>query len=191
MIVQATEQIAPEPAAPLRLVTTPTAARRAEVLALYEAHFRSTARLAYLLCGNTQQADDLTHDAFVRLWEHWDKVDDPTRRVAYLRSIVVNLANSAHRRAATARRHASAPALALVGDSTSAEDEAMHRAARPDVMAALAALPDRQRSAIVLRHWLRMTEGEIAEAMGCSVGSVRTHVARAYKALAIRLGGLR
>ena len=67
----------------------------------------------------------------------------------------------------------------------------MHRAARPDVMAALAALSDRQRSAIVLRHWLRMTEGEIAEAMGCSVGSVRTHVARAYKALAIRLGGLR
>ena len=189
--MQATEQIAPEPAAPLRLVTTPTAARRAEVLALYEAHFRSTARLAYLLCGNTQQADDLTHDAFVRLWEHWDKVDDPTRRVAYLRSIVVNLANSAHRRAATARRHASAPALALVGDSTSAEDEAMHRAARPDVMAALAALPDRQRSAIVLRHWLRMTEGEIAEAMGFSGGSVRTHVARAYKALAIRLGGLR
>ena len=58
-------------------------------------------------------------------------------------------------------------------------------------MAALAALPERQRATIVLRHWLRMTEGEIAEAMGCSIGSVRTHVARAYKALAIRLGDLR
>lgn len=58
-------------------------------------------------------------------------------------------------------------------------------------MAALGTLPDRQRTTVVLRHWLRMTEGEIAEAMGCSVGSVRTHVAHGHQTLAQRLGGIR
>jgi len=58
-------------------------------------------------------------------------------------------------------------------------------------MAALSTLPDRQRTAVVLRHWLRMTEGEIADAMGCSVGSVRTHIARGHQTLAQRLGGTR
>ena len=196
MIVPVTEPAPRDPVVPLRLVGAPARSRtvsskRAELMALYEDEFRRTARLAYLLCGDRQLADDLAHDAFVRLWEHWDRVDDPDRRGQYLRATVVNLVRSTHRRAATARRHRGAPALTLVGDQTSAEDEAMYRSTRPDVMAALAALPERQRATIVLRHWLRMTEGEIAEAMGCSIGSVRTHVARAYKALAIRLGDLR
>lgn len=196
MIVPATEHVTRDSVVPLRLVGAPgrpraVSSKRSDLMALYEDEFRSTARLAYLLCGDKQLADDLTHDAFVKMWEHWDRVDDPTRRAAYLRSTVVNLVHSSHRRAATARRHQGAPALALVGDQVSAEDEAIYRSTRPDVMAALATLPDRQRSAIVLRHWLRMTEGEIASAMGCSVGSVRTHVARAHTALALLLGGHR
>lgn len=193
MIVQTTEAPRQEPAAHLRLVAdnTRNSAARTEIVALYEAEFRSVARLAYLLCGNMQQADDLAHDAFVRLYEHWDRVDDPTKRLAYLRSIVVNLAHSAHRRAATARRHAGAPMLAEGGPTHSAEDEALWRASRPDVVAALGSLPDRQRTAVVLRHWLHMTEGEIAHVMGCSVGSVRTHTTRGHQSLALRLGGTR
>jgi len=194
--VHATEPPQGEQAPVLRLVTDNSRAgsARAGIVELYHLEFRSMARLAYLLCGDMQQADDLTHDAFVRLYEHWDRVADPSRRVGYLRSIVVNLAHSAHRREATARRHVTQSVLAAGGgttSSTSAEDEAIWRSARPDVMAALAALPDRQRTAVVLRHWLRMTETEIAEAMGCSVGSVRTHVARGHQTLAQRLGGIR
>ena len=194
--MHATEPPQGEQAPVLRLVTDNSRAgsARAGIVELYQLEFRSMARLAYLLCGDMQQADDLTHDAFVRLYEHWDRVADPSRRVGYLRSIVVNLAHSAHRREATARRHVTQSVLAAGGgttSSTSAEDEAIWRSARPDVMAALAALPDRQRTAVVLRHWLRMTETEIAEAMGCSVGSVRTHVARGHQTLAQRLGGIR
>lgn len=193
MIVHTAETHRGERGPTLRLVgdDTHTGTARAGVVSLYQDQFRNVARLAYLLCGNTQQADDLAHDAFVRLYEHWDRVDDPAKRLAYLRSIVVNLAHSAHRRAATARRHVGAPMLAEGGAATSAEDEAMSRSSRPDVIAALGTLPDRQRTAVVLRHWLRMTEGEIAEAMGCSVGSVRTHVARGHQTLAVRLGGTR
>ena len=193
MIVHAAELPQGDPVRSLRLVADRAHAgsARSGIVALYEAEFRGVARLAYLLCGDTQQADDLAHDAFVRLYEHWDQVQEPERRLAYLRSIVVNLAHSAHRRKATARRHSHAPMLAVGGAAASAEDEALQRTSRPDVMAALATLPDRQRTAVVLRHWLRMTEGEIAEAMGCSVGSVRTHVARGHQTLAQRLGGIR
>jgi RNA polymerase sigma-70 factor (sigma-E family) len=193
MIVHTVEAHRGEPTPTLRLVAdnSRTGTARAGVVTLYNEQFRNVARLAYLLCGNTQQADDLAHDAFVRLYEHWDRVDDPAKRLAYLRSIVVNLAHSAHRRAATARRHAGAPMLAEGGATTSAEDEAMARSSRPDVIAALGTLPDRQRTAVVLRHWLHMTEGEIAEAMECSVGSVRTHIARGHHTLAQRLGGTR
>jgi len=194
MTMHAAELTPGEPVTQLRLVADNTRPRddaRAAIVDLYRDEFRGIARLAYLLCGNTEQADDLAHDAFVRLYEQWDRVADPAKRVAYLRAIVVNLAHSAHRRAATARRHAHTPVLVEGGATTSAEDEAMQRSSRPDVMAAMATLPDRQRSAIVLRHWLHMTESEIAEAMDCSIGSVRTHVARAHQTLAQRLGGIR
>ena len=199
MIVQAAAGVSPsevsssEPASMLHLVSdnTRSGSARSEIVALYEAEFHGMARLAYLLCGNTQQADDLAHDAFVRLYEHWDRVNDPAKRRAYLRTILVNLAHSAHRRNFTARRHAGAPMLAEGGATTSAEDEAIWRSARPEVLAALGTLSDRQRTAVVLRHWLGMTEGEIAEAMSCSVGSVRTHIARGHQNLALRLGGSR
>jgi len=129
MIVHAAEVPQGESAPTLRLVAdnTRSGSARSEIVALYEAEYRGVARLAYLLCGNTQQADDLAHDAFVKLYEHWDKVNDPARRLAYLRSIVVNLAHSAHRRQATARRHTHVPALAVGGFTASAEDEALQR----------------------------------------------------------------
>lgn len=199
MIVQAaaglptSEHSNGEQAAMLRLVSdsTPSGSARSEIVALYEAEFHGMARLAYLLCGNTQQADDLAHDAFVQLYEHWDRVNEPAKRRAYLRTILVNLAHNAHRRDSTARRHAGAPLLAVGGATTSAEDEAIWRSARPEVLAALGTLTERQRTAVVLRHWLGMTEGEIAEAMSCSIGSVRTHTARGHQKLALRLGGIR
>ena len=195
--MHATEPPLSDPPPVLRLVSSRAevgsiSVARTGIVELYQAEFRPMARLAYLLCGDTQQADDLTHDAFVRMYEHWDRVADPTRRVGYLRSIVVNLAHSAHRRKVTARRHEFLPVLVGGGStSPSTEDEAIWRSSRPDVVSALAALPDRQRTAVVLRHWWRMTESEIADTMGCSIGSVRTHVARGHQALALRLGGIR
>ena len=91
------EAFGSEPASMLRLVSdnTRSGSARSEIVFLYEAEFHGMARLAYLLCGNTQQADDLAHDAFVRLYEHWDRVNDPAKRRAYLRTILVNLAHSA------------------------------------------------------------------------------------------------
>jgi len=110
---------------------------------------------------------------------------DKDRTLPYLRTTVVNQARSAARRERTAARH-QPPVERPAG---SAEEVAVARLDREAVLAALARLPSRQRAAIVLRHYLRMTEGEIAETMGCNVGTVRTHLKRANLALTTSLGG--
>lgn len=159
---------------------------------LYEREYATTARIAYLVCGDRTHAEDLAHDAFARLYASWDRVADPTRRVAYLRTTVVNLARSSFRRRAVAERFRGTPGTTDgAGVVGSVEDAALGLSVRPDVMAALSTLSPKQRAAVVLKHWLRMTEGEIAEALGCSVGSVRTHLARGHEALSARLDALR
>jgi RNA polymerase sigma-70 factor (sigma-E family) len=185
------------PAGRLRLVAgaeTPAARpdAAAAVHGLYLRHYRDLARLAYLLVGDTHLAEDVAHEAFARLYVRWDRLADPARALAYLRSIVANLAYSSHRRERTRRRHPLVPSVSL-GEvaAASAEEDALGRDGRDHVLAALGQLSERQRAAVVLRHWLRMTEGEIAEVLGCSVGSVRTHLSRGHAALAGQLGPLR
>lgn len=159
-----------------------------QVVALYQAEYRGIARLAYLLVGDRHRAEDLAHDAFVKLYEHWDSLQDKRKALAYLRSTTSNLAMSVHRRRKTARKHEGAPIFAAPdASSKSAEAEALSRSSRPDVVNALQQLSPKQRTAVVLKHWLRMTEGEIAEALGCSIGSTRTHLSRGHDALAKKL----
>lgn len=163
----------------------------AAVVDLYEREYTGIARLAFLLVGDRHRAEDLAHDAFVRLYEHWDDVE-PGKALAWLRATTSNLAMSSHRRAKTARKHQDAIGR-TTEDATarSAEVIALSRSARPDVVRALQTLSPKQRTAVVLKHWLRMTESEIADALGCSLGSTRTHLSRGHHALARKLGGHR
>jgi RNA polymerase sigma-70 factor (sigma-E family) len=157
----------------------------AAVIQAYNEHYVAVARLAYLLVGDPHQAEDLAHEAFARLHTKWERLKDKDRTLPYLRTTVVNQARSVGRRERTAAKHpppAERP-------NRSAEEAAVAGLDRDAVLAALAALPPRQRAAIVLRHYLRRTEGEIAETMGCSVGTVRTHLKRANAALTTSLGG--
>ncbi len=165
---------------------------RAALVELYLEEYAQVARLAYLLVGDHHLAEDLAHDAFVKLYEHWDDVEDRSKSLAYLRATTSNLAMSVHRRSKTARKHLASPWLRSAdGPAASAEATALASSARPDVVAALQELSPKQRAAVVLKHWLRMTESEIAEALGCSVGSARTHIARGHSALAAKRGGHR
>ena len=107
--------------------------------------------------------------------------------MAYLRATVVNLGRSRHRRRLVAERKQQ-PRLVAV---PSAEDDAMGRVGRTAVLDAVAALPSRQRACVVMRHWLRMTEGEIATTLDVSIGSVRTHNKRGLQTLQRKLGDLR
>jgi RNA polymerase sigma-70 factor (sigma-E family) len=165
------------------LPTVSTMALRASVAVgdfadVFAAHHAEALRLAYLLCGDRHRAEDITADAFVNLYRRWSRggIDNPR---AYLRRTVVNEANSKFRRLAVERREAAKRS----GDhrGTLSADE---RLVDSDAMArALAALPPRQRTAVVLRYYADLPEREAAALMGVSVGTVKSTVSRALVTL--------
>jgi RNA polymerase sigma factor (sigma-70 family) len=127
-------------------------------------------------------------DAFVRLYKSWGRLRDPESAPAYLRSTVVNLARGRARKQAVFTRIKER--LVAPDDAMSAEDRAVGLAIQDLVNDALARLSSRQREVLVLRHYAGMTESEIADAVGCSVGTVRTHTKRGMAALEVLLEGV-
>lgn len=163
---------------------TPDGDRTDQVRELYERSHLDMVRFAAFLTGDVDGAQDIAQEAFVRLFDAWDRLDDPDRAGAYLKATIVNLVREGFRRQEVADRKADRH-LAVV---SSAEDDALGQLGRDHVLAAVAALPMRQRACVIMRHWMRMTETEIADTLSISVGSVRTHVKRGSAALKDRLG---
>jgi len=161
--------------------------RESAVRALYEERHAELVRFATFILGDVHAAEDLSQEAFVRVYDAWDRLDHPDQAVAYLRATIVNLSRGRHRRRMVAERN-QPPRLVPV---PSAEDDAMGRVGRSAVLEAVSSLPTRQRACVVMRHWLRMTEGEIAATLDVSVGSVRTHTKRGVETLQRKLGALR
>lgn len=118
-------------------------------------------------------AEELAQDAIVQLAKQWPKVRDMQRQRAWLHAVASNLANSWWRRR-YAERRAMRRLEAFAVDATG-PDPADAIAVRD----AIAALPVRQRQALVLRYYSGMTSGEVADHMGCAPSTVRvlTHQA--------------
>jgi RNA polymerase sigma-70 factor (sigma-E family) len=161
--------------------------REAVVRALYETRHAELVRFATFIMGDVHAAEDATQEAFTRVYDVWDRLEDPERAVAYLRATIVNLGRGRHRHRLVTERN-QPPRLVAV---PSAEDDAMGRVGRRAVLDAVSALPSRQRACVVMRHWLRMTESEIAATLDVSIGSVRTHNKRGIQTLQRKLGDLR
>jgi RNA polymerase sigma-70 factor (sigma-E family) len=154
--------------------------RGEELSDLYRSHYRSLVRMAALLLDDVAAAEEVVQDAFVQLHRSWGRVTDDSKRAAYLRSIVLNGARSRGRRRSIGRRlEAIPPARA----DESAEASALRHEDRRAMLAALRALPDRQRDCLVLRYYLDLPEAEIAATLGISAGSVKTHTHRGIAAL--------
>jgi RNA polymerase sigma-70 factor (sigma-E family) len=134
---------------------------------LYRTTQPELVRLATLLVGSSEVAADLVQDCFVRLHPRWSSVGDHR---AYLRRSVVNACHSHHRRLLRRRRVDLRPA------------EPAELGAR-ELSDALAALPHRQRAALVLRFYAGLPDAEIAEALGCRPGTVASLVHRGLAAL--------
>jgi len=150
---------------------------------LYRAHYTPLVRLAGLLVGDFSIGEELAQDAFARLVDARG-VRDPS---AYLRATVVNLSRSRIRRAVLARRHRGTIAVPTADPAAGPESVATELTVRDE----LARLPRRQREAVVLRYYAGMTDAEIADALGVSVGSVKTHLHRAMATLEQRMEALR
>jgi RNA polymerase sigma-70 factor (sigma-E family) len=152
---------------------------------LFNAYYRTLLALAVLVTDDRATAEDLVQEAFARL--HGRTLADPDRALAYLRSTVLNLSRSRLRRLRTVRRHQHLDDRPL----PSAEEDALLRADQRAVIDALRTLSPRQRQALVLRYWEDMSEAQVADAMGLSAGSVKSHTSRGLAALRRQLESTR
>jgi RNA polymerase sigma-70 factor (sigma-E family) len=152
------------------------------VTELYQAHALGMIRLAHIMLGDRQSAEDVVQDAFCGLYRRWSGLADTASAVHYVRSSVLNSCRSALRR----RRSSQAGYRKLGQQPTvlSAESAALTSEERREVMAALRRLPARQREALVLRFYLDASAEEAAATMGISASSVRSATHRALATLA-------
>jgi RNA polymerase sigma-70 factor (sigma-E family) len=132
-------------------------------------------RTALLLTGQDRAAaQDLLQLALERAYRHWSRVCRSGEPERYVRRILANASNDVWRRAARRPERPLRP-----GDIGAVEpDQADAVAERDFLMRALAALPARQRTVLVLRYFADLSEAEIADALGCSVGTVKSQASR-------------
>jgi RNA polymerase sigma-70 factor (sigma-E family) len=140
----------------------------------------SLLRLAYLMCQDHDAAQDVVQVALVKLYRAWAKVQRADNPDAYARRVVVNAALDFGRR----RRDipvANVADRAAVRSETDTIDQAL------DLRRYLAGLPPKQRAVIVLRYYADLSETDIADALGISTGTVKSHAARGLAALRVYL----
>jgi RNA polymerase sigma-70 factor, ECF subfamily len=128
-------------------------------------HGRSVFGAVWLVTRNSHEAEEVTQDAFLRIWERWDRVSIMEDPKAYLYVTAMNIWRSRLRRTSVALRKA---VHALPADDSLEDVES-----RDAVVRALAPLPERQRAAIVLTDLLGLTSEQAAEAIGIRASSVR------------------
>ncbi|WIM96994.1 SigE family RNA polymerase sigma factor [Actinoplanes oblitus] len=153
--------------------------------AFFETHYAGLTRLAYLVTGKPEVADDLTADALLEVWRHWDRVAAADSPIGYARGVLVNLARNRLRREGRERRGLLA-LLPLWTDQTYAREVDVPAAV--DVDGALRRLPYRRRACVVLRHVFDLSEQETARTLGISVGTVKSQTSRGVTQLAGLLG---
>jgi RNA polymerase sigma-70 factor (sigma-E family) len=160
-----------------------------DLVALHRAHFGRLWQVAVMLTGDRAAAEDLVQDAFALLLRAQRRRGGPAAgaELAYLRSTVVNLSASRWRRLAVARRHVPTITASARTDAQSADEDAAARSRGAAVRAAVLALPDRQRAAVVLHYFEGLTDAEVAAELGVSVGTVKSHLHRARASLALML----
>lgn len=122
-------------------------------------------RLGHLLTGSVAVGEDLAQDAFVGMHRHWATVDNPD---AYVRMALINRARNHARRAG---RTFPGWAAAQAEVSTGIEEI-------DETWALLRTLNERQRTAIVLRYYLDLPLREIADLLGCRVGTAKSAIHR-------------
>jgi RNA polymerase sigma-70 factor (sigma-E family) len=137
-------------------------------------------RTAFLLCGNWHTAEDLAQTTLAKMFVSWRKIEQRGAVHAYANRILVNTYLDGKR-------------LKCSGEILT--DGFPDRAAQPQavetrlvVLAALATLPPKARAVVVLRYWEDLSVEQVADALGCSPGNVKSHTARALEKLRTVLG---
>jgi RNA polymerase sigma-70 factor, ECF subfamily len=167
------DQLAPTPTAVIEVV----ALRSFEDM--YRAEYPCLVGLAYLLTGRRDVAEELVQEAMLRAYRHWSDVSSLDRPGAWVRRVLLNLAASRWRRqraAAKAHLHLAPP-----------EERAEPSAETIAIWSAVRRLPRRQAEVVTLYYGADMPVSEVAEVLDCAPGTVRAHLARARRSLAVSL----
>jgi RNA polymerase sigma-70 factor (sigma-E family) len=141
----------------------------------------SLLRTAYLMTGNRADAEDLVQTALAKTYLAWSRIRDREAVDGYVRRVMVNTRTSWWRKS---RHHPTTPiddsaVLERAGHDDDYADADLHAA----LWSALARLSRRQRAAVVLRYYEDLSESDTAAALGVSVGTVKSTVSRALRAL--------
>jgi len=141
-------------------------------------------RAGYLMTGDASEAEDLVQETFIRVARRWPRVAAMEHPVAYARRILINLALDGAQRRSRHRAELEAP-----GGQPELADESATRALQGiDDLAefrwALTRLPPRERAVLVLRYWADLPVAEVAAALGCSAGTVKSTASRGAARLA-------
>jgi RNA polymerase sigma-70 factor (sigma-E family) len=144
-------------------------------------------RTAYLITSDLSEAEDLVQECFLRVTRRWPDVRAMHHPGAYARRVLVNLAlDSGQRRARRWQELLRLDGLpeakrALRGNDRT--DDVTPPAADEDLRDAVRALPTRQRVILVLRYFGDFSEAQVAEMLGCSVGTVKSTTSRSLARL--------
>lgn len=153
---------------------------------LYELHAAAALRFAFALTGETSSAQDLTHEAFVRVFGRFGELRGPESFERYLKATILNLARNQWKRRKLETRWLEQHKRELRDPQPP-----LDRATRLDLWQQLQALPLRERAAIFLKYYEDLSDTQIADALGCSVSAVKSLLWRALNRLRDGVGGIR
>ena len=145
--------------------------------AMLAAHAPALLRTAFLLTGDAHLAEDLLQTALVKTWSRWHTLRDVERAPAYVRGVMATTSVAWWRRKWRAEVSTGDVPEVAAGDAYAA----VHH--RDEIGRALARLTPRQRAALVLRFYEDLPEADVAAALGCSVGTVKSTTSRALATL--------
>jgi RNA polymerase sigma-70 factor (sigma-E family) len=150
------------------------------------ARLPSILRYATALTGSPQLAEDIVQDVLLRAHGRWRRIGQVDRPDLYVKRMVLNEYLGWRRRRSS--RDIAMPADLVDGLAVPVPDHAHAQGERDALRRVLARLPRRQRAVLVLRYFEGMPDEDIAAALGCSTGTVRSHVSHAMASLRGALG---
>ncbi|MFY1688864.1 SigE family RNA polymerase sigma factor [Plantactinospora sp. WMMB782] len=135
-------------------------------------------RLARLLTGDQHRAEDLVQDVLARAWSRWRRIARSNQPDMYVRRMLINANTSWWR-----RRPNREISTASFADRPQRGDVGSETVARDEMWRLIQELPGRQRAVVALRYYEDFDDSTIAQILGCSSATVRTHAMRALNTL--------
>ena len=155
--------------------------RDEEFTAFVEQSSTRLLRYCYLLTGNQADADDLLQASLLKAYQAWERIDEPAAAECYTKQI------AARHHVSTWRKVGRRERVTDVLPEPEPAPPGMDVGERAEMWKALAALGERQRTVLVLRFYEDLTEADIAQAMGTSVGTVKSQLHRGLARLRVQL----